>query len=142
MDQRLSLITFGVPDLAAVRAFYVDGLGWSPLLDVPGAVCFLQVAPGVVLSLFPAPDLADDVGRPVGAGPGAVTLARNVGTPAEVDEQVRAFLDAGAHLVKPAQPAQWGGYHAYVADPAGALWEIAHNPGWSVAADGTVTMTR
>jgi uncharacterized glyoxalase superfamily protein PhnB len=60
------------------------------------------------------------------------------------EEEVRATLDAaeaaGARILKPAQHADFGGYHGYFADPAGFRWEIATNPGWSVAADGTVSI--
>src|SRR5665647_3407949 len=104
MDQRLSLITIGVPDLAAARSFYLEGLGWTPVLDIPGAVLFLQVGPGLLLSLYDAGELAR------------------------------------ARILKPAQRAAWGGYHGYFADPAGMPWEVAYNPGWSVADDGTVQM--
>ncbi|MBT8420935.1 MAG: VOC family protein, partial [Gammaproteobacteria bacterium] len=35
---------------------------------------------------------------------------------------------AGATIVKPAQKADWGGFHGYFADPDGHLWEVAFNP--------------
>ena len=41
---------------------------------------------------------------------------------------------------KPAQRADFGGFHGYFADPSGFRWEIATNPGWSVAPDGHVTI--
>ena len=36
--------------------------------------------------------------------------------------------------------ATWGGWFAHVRDPLGVVWELAHNPGWSVATDGTVVL--
>ncbi len=32
MDQRISFVTLAVRDLEASRAFYVDGLGWTPAM--------------------------------------------------------------------------------------------------------------
>jgi hypothetical protein len=142
MHQRLSLITIGVLDLAAARRFYLDGLGWTPTLDIRGAVTFLQIGPGLLLSLFDAAELAKDIGPDRTPAPtvGNVTLAHNVGSEAEVDAVLDDAVRAGATILKPAQRAAWGGYHGYFADPAGTPWEVAYNPGWSVRDDGTVGM--
>ena len=141
MDPRLSLVTLGVRDLDAARAFYADGLGWTPLLDVAGEVLFFQVGPGLVLGLYTG--LEGDVGDGVAlAAPGTapLTLSHNVGT----DDEVRRLTDraeaAGATVLKAPQRADFGGFHSYVADPAGFRWEICHNPGLVVGEDGTVTL--
>ena len=139
MDQHLHFVTLGVADLAAARRFYLDGLGWTPTLDLD-EVCFVQVAPGVLLSLWGARDLADDVGLdPLDAqdGTGRFSLAHNVGSEVEVDELVARVQAVGGTVLKRPQKTQFG-YHAYIADPDGFRWEIAHNPGWSVDAEGTV----
>lgn len=140
MEPHVSLITLGVPDVAQARAFYVDGLGWVPLWESPEVV-FIQVGHGLVLSLFAAKDLAEDVApgtaRPAEV-PAGFTLAHNLGSEAEVDTAMADAVRAGGTLVKPATRAEWGGYHGYVADPAGVLWEVAYNPTWSVGEDGTV----
>lgn len=143
MEQRLSLITLGVPDIDAARHFYLDGLGWTPVLDVAGQVTFIQVAPGVLMSLFDAADLAEDIGEDRAAAPavGNVTLAHNVGSEAAVDAVLAEAVAAGATLLKPAQRAAWGGYHGYFADPAGTPWEVAFNPALVVDDDGAVSMT-
>lgn len=140
VDQRLSLITIGVPDLDEARRFYLDGMGWTPVLDVADAVTFIQVAPGVLLSLYDAAALAEDVGDGRAAAPtvGNVTLAHNVGSEAEVDAVLAQAVAAGATVLKPAQRAIWGGYHGYFADPAGMPWEVAHNPGLVFREDGEV----
>ena len=142
MDQRLSLITIGVPDLAVARAFYLAGRGWTPVLDVAGAVTFIQVGPGLLLSLFDAAELAADIGPDRSPAPavGNVTLAHNVGSAAEVDAVLEDAARAGATILKPAQQAVWGGYHGYFADPAGTPWEVAYNPAWAVSDDGAVSM--
>lgn len=138
MDQRLSLVTLGVDGLAASRRFYSEGLGWPPLLDLDEVV-FYQLGPGVALALFRLTDLSADIGHPVTAG-SAFTLARNVDSPTEVDALMAQARAAGASVLKEAQPAAFGGYHGYFADPDGHRWEVCHNPGWSVADDGSVTV--
>jgi catechol 2,3-dioxygenase-like lactoylglutathione lyase family enzyme len=143
MQPRIDLITLGVPDLDAARRFYVDGLGWEPLLDIPGEVIFLQVGHGRVLSLFGAQDLVKDIegGPPADAPRGAgVTLAQIVDNVPEVAEVIARAQAAGGTVLKPAQDAFWGGHHGYFADPAGFVWEIAYNPGFRVGPDGTVRM--
>lgn len=142
MQPSVQFITLGVPDLAAARAFYVDGLRWQPLFDAPGEITFFQVGPGLVLSVFGRDDLAADAGIGLPrAGTPPISLSQNVGSDVEVELRYAKALDAGAEPVKPPQRAAFGGVHAYVRDPAGVLWEICHNPGFSVAADGTVTLT-
>jgi catechol 2,3-dioxygenase-like lactoylglutathione lyase family enzyme len=133
------MVTLGVGDLGASRRFYTEGLGWRPLLDLDEVV-FYQVGHGIALALFPLDALSGDVGRPATPGT-SFTLARNVDSPAEVDEAMTRAAAAGAEVLKPAQRAAFGGYHGYFADPDGHRWEICHNPGWSVAEDGTVSLT-
>jgi predicted lactoylglutathione lyase len=88
MDQRISLVTLGVNDLASARAFY-EALGWSGAQQPDDEVCFFQ-AGGMVFGLWTA----------LGG--------------------------------------QWGGTSGAFADPEGYVWEVAHNPGWTLSDDGTV----
>jgi catechol 2,3-dioxygenase-like lactoylglutathione lyase family enzyme len=144
MDQRLDLITLGVADLAAARRFYVDGLQWNVVFEVPGEVVFLQVNHGLLLSLFGADALERDVGRgsqaAATAGAPPMSLAQIVKT----EDEVRAICERaralGAPILKDPQHAEFGGFHCYFADPAGFRWEVATNPGWRVAPDGQVTI--
>jgi catechol 2,3-dioxygenase-like lactoylglutathione lyase family enzyme len=141
MDPTVHFITLGVPDLEAARTFYVDGLGWPSAFDVPGAITFIQVGHGLLLGLFGAEDLDADIGQPAhSTGPAPFTLAQVLATEAEVVATLDAAEAAGATILKPAQHADFGGFHGYFADPAGFRWEIATNPGWSVAPDGTVSI--
>ncbi|MGA1836118.1 VOC family protein [Herbiconiux sp. 11R-BC] len=143
MEQRTDFITLATGDLDAARAFYVEGLGWEPLLDVPGEILFLQVGHGLVLGLFDAEAFAADLDAeapgpaPVVSG---VTLSHNVGSAAEVDAAVERMRAAGGSIRKPPQAAAFGGYHGHVADPNGVVWEVAFNPGWSVDAEGRVRL--
>ncbi len=138
MDQQLNLVTLGVGDLRVSRRFYSEGLGWTPLLDLDEIV-FYQVGKGLVLALFPLTELGADTGHAATAGT-PFTLAQNLGSPAEVDAAVQRALEAGATVLKEPRRAAFGGYHGYFADPDGHRWEVCHNPGWSVADDGTVTL--
>jgi uncharacterized protein len=139
MEQRTHFITLATPDLDASRAFYRDGLGWTPLLDVPGEIIFFQVAPGMALGLFDRNKfVADMEGTPAAGRLGGLTLSHNVSSPADVDATVRRAVEVGATLVKPPQTAAFGGYHGHFADPNGVVWEVCHNPGWRVDDTGKV----
>lgn len=139
MNQQLNLVTLGVKDLKVSRQFYSQGLGWTPLLDLDEIV-FYQIGKGLALALFPLADLGADTGHPATAG-APFTLAQNLDSPAEVDEAMQRARAAGAVVLKEPQRAAFGGYHGYFADRDGHRWEVCHNPGWSVADDGTVTLT-
>ncbi|MER7591783.1 VOC family protein [Micromonospora sp. NPDC127501] len=135
MEQRISLITLGVADVARAKAFY-EQLGWQGQ-EVEETVFFQ--AGGLALVLWGRDKLADDAG--VGElGTGAMTLAQNVRSRAEVDEVIATATKAGATVTKPARETFYGGYAGYFADPDGHLWEIAWNPGFALAEDGSLTV--
>jgi len=136
----LDVMTLAVTDVDTARRFYLDGLGLTPLVDLPGEIVFLQLNHGLAVALWDADKLAADMEQPPGSVvPGqGFTLARNVGSEAEVDALVERARAAGAKVLKEPQPAAFGGYHAYLRDPAGLRWEICYNPGWSVDGGGTV----
>ena len=140
MDPRLHFITLACPDLDATRSFYTTGLGWQPLIDVPGEVIFYQAAPGLVLGFFEATSFNRDLGRTGSATVEGATLAHNVDSEDAVEQTVAAWSAAGGTVLTPPEPGAFGGiFHAHVQDPNGVIWEIAHNPGWSVADDGAVS---
>jgi len=138
MEQRLSIITLGVADLARAKAFYLDGLGWTSVDQPSEEICFIQM-PGIAFSLYPLDKLAEDIGTdPLNAVPmGAVTLAHNTRDEAETNAVLAKAVAAGATLVKPAQKVFWGGYSGYFSDPDGHLWEVAFNPFATIEADGS-----
>jgi catechol 2,3-dioxygenase-like lactoylglutathione lyase family enzyme len=144
MEQRIDIVTLGVHDLAAARDFYVEGLGWEIALEVAGDIVFVQVNHGLLLAFYGADDLAADVARgstaaPVTAPP-PMSLAQVVASEDEVIAVCERARNAGATVLKEPQPADFGGFHCYFADPSGFHWEIATNPGWRVGADGRVTI--
>jgi catechol 2,3-dioxygenase-like lactoylglutathione lyase family enzyme len=138
MEQRISIVTLGVADLAAARGFY-EALGWE-CKEVEETV-FVQ-AGGSAIVLWAREKLAADAGvEDSGSGGfGGVGLAQNVRTPAGVDEVLAAATAAGATITKPAAETFYGGYAGYFADLDGHLWEIAHNPGFTLADDGSLIL--
>lgn len=130
MDPRISFVTLAVADLDATRRFYVDGLGWSPELDVPGEVVMIRAGERLVLSLWDRAHFEAEVGATVATGGiPPITLAHNVASRSEVDAVLDDARAAGAPSVAAAVERDWGGYTGYFADPDGFRWEIAWNPG-------------
>jgi hypothetical protein len=141
VEQRVSLITLGVSDLARARRFYEDGLGWRRG-NADDNVAFYEI-PGGIFALWSRAALADDAGV-VDAGAGgfaSVALAYNTRSKAEVDAVLAEAARAGARILKPGQDAFWGGYTGYFADPDGHIWEVAWNPGWTIEPDGRVRLS-
>ena len=139
MDQRVSLITLGVGDLARARSFY-EALGWKTGAGPEDDVVFFQ-AGGMIVALWGRDQLAEDSGVEDGGGWGGVTLACNVRAPQEVDAVVEEARAAGARIAREPGETFWGGYSGIFVDPDGHPWEVAHNPSWTVHEDGSTTLT-
>ena len=140
MEPRLSLITLGVADLERAVRFYRDGLGFPTRYRTGEPVAFFSNG-GSRLALFPRHELAADIGPDVPAGPHAfsgITLAHNVRSREEVAQVLAEAAAAGGTVVKPAQEAPWGGWCGYFTDPDGHHWEVAWNPFFPFAEDGSV----
>lgn len=128
MEQRLTMVTLGVADLAASTQFYEEKFGWKKLGTSNENITFFQLN-GIILSLFPKEKLAEDATTGhEGSGFKTFTLAYNTRTQEEVDEVVGELKAKGVKVIKDPQPAVWGGYSGYVADLDDNLWEIAFNP--------------
>ena len=126
MDQRLSLVTLGVRDVAVAAAFY-ESVGFERRHDL-GSIVFLPTT-GTALALYGWEALAADTGLPThGEGFRGVTLAMNLDSVSEVERVFAAWVAAGATAVRAPAAKEWGGHSGYVADPDGHLWEIAYNP--------------
>jgi len=139
MRQRVTVITLGVRDLARARTFY-EALGWHTNAAPDDDVVFFQ-AGDMVLSLWDRARLAEDSCVEDSGGWGGITLALNVESPEEVDEVTEQARAAGASIGR--EPAQtfWGGYSSVFVDLDGHPWEVAHNPHWSLTADGGVRLS-
>jgi uncharacterized protein len=129
MEQRISLVTLGVEDLARARAFY-EALGWSGARQPDEEVCFFQ-AGGMVFGLWTA------LG---GHGAPGIELAYNVRSPEEVTQVLEEAERAGGAIKRPAARADWGGTTGAFDDPDGYTWEVAHNPAWKLDENGAVTI--
>lgn len=137
MEQRVSLITLGVADLAVSRRFY-EALGWQGQ-EVEETVFFQAGGSGVVL--WARDKLAADAAIPdEGAAFGGIALAHNVRSEAEVEGVLRQAASAGAAITRPAAETFYGGYAGCFRDPDGHVWEIAFNPGFPLADDGSITI--
>jgi len=129
MEQRISLVTLGVSDLARARSFY-EALGWSGAHQPDDEVCFFQ-AGGMVFGLWTA------LG---GHGAPGIELAHNVRSPEDVGVVLAEAERAGGTIVRQSAQADWGGTTGAFADPDGYVWEVAHNPDWVLGEDGRVTI--
>jgi hypothetical protein len=138
MRQRVTVITLGVSDLARARAFY-EALGWKTNAGPDDDVVFFQ-AGGLVVSLWGRDNLAEDSGVEDTGGWGGITLAHNVGSPAEVDAVITEAERAGGTINRPPGETFWGGYAGVFGDPDGHPWEVAHNPHWTLEPDGSVRL--
>jgi predicted lactoylglutathione lyase len=138
MEQRLSLVTLGVADLARARAFY-EALGWTTGAAPADDVVFFQTG-GMIVALWGRDQLAEDsVVRDAG-GWGGVTFAHCVRSPEEVDAVLAHAERAGATIGRPGAPTFWGGYSGIFLDPDGHPWEVAHNPSWTITEEGSTLL--
>src|SRR2546429_9546578 len=118
MEQRITMVTLGVRDLARARAFY-EALGWRGAQQPDNEVAFYQ-AGGMVFGLWAA------LG---GHGAPGVELAHNVRSPEEVDVLLADAERAGGAIIPPAQPGAWGGLTRALPHPQGDLGGGAPTPG-------------
>lgn len=129
MRPRISLVTLGVRDLARERSFY-EALGFSGAHQPDDEVCFFQ-AGSMVFGLW------TQLG---GHGAPGIELAHNVSSPEDVQTVLNEAQRAGGTIVRPAAKMDWGGTSGAFADPEGYVWEVAHNPGWTLGADGSIRL--
>jgi predicted lactoylglutathione lyase len=140
MKQSVSLITLGVADYARAKAFY-EAIGWTPQMDVEETAFF--AANGVVLVLWARDKLAADMGVAAdddGARWSGIALAHNVGSDDEVDRIVAEARAHGAEVTREPAATFYGGYAGAFRDLDGHVWEVAHNPGFGLADDGSVIL--
>lgn len=125
---RLSVVTLGAHDVAALRAFY-ERLGWNSNTP-PGDFAAFPLG-GAVLTLYDMRTLAEESGgqAPPPGGFRGVTLAINVDAIDDVDAAIDVAVAAGATRLADPVTRDWGGRSGYFADPEGNVWEVAWLPG-------------
>jgi uncharacterized protein len=141
MEQRLTMVSLGVNDVADSTAFY-GRLGWQKSETTSNeTITFIQLG-SILLGLYGRGPLAEDIGIENTAPEGfsGITLAHNTRTKEEVDDVLALAVEAGAKLLKPGQDVFWGGYSGYFADPDGHIWEVAWNPFMEISEDGAVVL--
>jgi uncharacterized protein len=138
MEQRVSLITLGVVDLERARGFY-EALGWTTGAEPGDDVVFFQ-AGGMIVALWSRESLAEDSAVDDSGGWGGVALAYNTRSPAEVDAVIEEARAAGGAITREPAETFWGGYSGVFCDPDGHPWEVAHNPRWTIADDGSIQL--
>jgi uncharacterized protein len=138
VEQRVSLVTLGVADLARARGFY-EALGWTTRAEPGDDIVFFQ-AGCLVVALWDRGRLAEDSSVDDAGGWGGITLAHNVRSAAEVDAVLAEAAAAGATIGRPGAETFWGGYSGVFLDPDGHPWEVAHNPGWPLDESGAVRL--
>lgn len=140
VEQRISLLTLAVNDLARAHAFY-EQLGWVG--QKVEETVFFQ-AGSVVVVLWSREKLAADCGLPIRQPGGfdGISVAHNVRSDDEVDEVLSAAHEAGGTITKPAATTFYGGYAGVFCDPDGHAWEIAHNPSFELRDDGSIVVPR
>jgi predicted lactoylglutathione lyase len=138
LKQRVNLVTLGVADLGRARRFY-EALGWETGAAPGDDVVFFQ-AGEMIVALWDRAKLATDSCVDDAGGWGGVTLAVNLGSPAEVDAVTEEARQAGATIGRLPAETFWGGYSAVFIDPDGHPWEVAHNPHWTITESGGVKL--
>jgi len=133
MDQALHMHMVPAADVAALRKFYVDGLGWSTWgPPMPGS---LMLRAGTATIVFLNRDYLAESGIDVSAAPRAIN-AVFVAEKADVDAQIAGAVAAGATITSPIRDRDGGLYSGYFTDPEGNGWEIVWSPVMRPGADG------
>ena len=139
MEPPMSIVALGLTDLKRIREFY-ERLGWWKSMAKAEGIVSFQPA-GMALAFYPRHELAKDANVAAdGQGLGGISLAYNTRNREEVDSVVSEARAADAAVLKPARQAFRGGYSGYFSDPDGFLWEVAWNPCFAIAEDGSIQL--
>lgn len=125
-DVRFGYTIVYVPDVPSTLAFYGKAFGFEPRFLSPDG-SYGELATGETTLSFASEALGEShfthgfLRHSLANPPFGTELAF---TTADVDATVQAALDAGAHLLVPAETMAWGQTVAWIRDPNGVLIEI------------------
>jgi predicted lactoylglutathione lyase len=132
MSPHIGLITLGVVDIAKATAFY-ERLGFVLSKKASEASVSFFKAGGIVLTIWSRGPRKRMLTRTTFGPAMAASLSRRMlPRESEVDAMMAKAETAGPRILKPAAKTFWGGYNGYFADPDSHVWEVAHNPFWSL----------
>ncbi|WP_057938612.1 VOC family protein [Algoriphagus resistens] len=126
MEQRISVLTIGAENLEAMRNFYEDILGWTPVAENMDIV-FYQMN-GCLFSIGKRKELANFIGvNAEGSGFRAVTFGYNVPTEPEVWKLYDQLKSKGVKILNVPTEPPFGGVFFYFEDIEGNIIEIAYS---------------
>lgn len=119
------LTILAVRNLARSTAFYRAGFGWPLRVEAPVYV-ELELPDGRGLGLYTRDGYAKNTGEMPAAVPeGAITGTELYFHVDDVEVALQRLVAAGASVLSPAAPRDWGDVAAYVADPDGNVVVVA-----------------
>jgi predicted enzyme related to lactoylglutathione lyase len=125
MTARLGLVILAVRDLPRAVSFYRQAFGWPTAVETPVYVEFSLPA-GLRLGLYGRHGYARNTGSlPVAPAPGSLTATELYLYPADLEPALARIEEAGARLLSPLTPRDWGDEAAYYADPDGNVVVLA-----------------
>ncbi|MFF2850152.1 VOC family protein [Streptomyces sp. NPDC058001] len=126
MALTLDIITIGVPQVAAARAFYASTFSAEATGTDDGHTAGLDLHGTGQLDLRQIEALAtDSATTPATSGFRGYVLSSIVTRPAEVKALLDAAAEHGATVVKPAKKEFFGEFAAVYRAPDGAVWKLA-----------------
>lgn len=127
MEQRLSIITIGCDSLQAMRKFYVEKFGWSPVAENKDIIFFKLN--GFLFGLFGRNELAQFTNTtPEGSGFRPFTMAYMVDSDEKVEELYSEMKNKGVKIIQVPKVPPFGGLYFIMADVEGNVWEVSKNP--------------
>lgn len=138
MDARINMVMVSANDIAALRAFYEQGLGWTPWMPASEGSVAYKVGTSVLIFINAA-YLAHESGIEQAQTPKSI-WAIFVSTRTEVDAAFDRAIKAGARVTSPIRDRDQGLYSGYFTDPEGNGWEVVWSPHMPLGPDGALQL--